>query len=122
MPNTHPPSRPDLQEASTRNRHARNIIIGFSHATPALAGLWQQVEHSLSDIPALIAEITRLHGELRTARLKLANLAAAGWATLAAIRDGEPDPLSSLRDELTAQGFLGEHHTTRADQMRRGRA
>jgi hypothetical protein len=121
VPNAPRASRPDLQEADARNRHARNIVTGFSRATPALAELWQQIDHSLSDVPILIAEITRLHGELHTVRLKLANLAAAGRATLAAIRDGEPDPLAYLRDELTAQGFLNDHGTTRADQARHGR-
>jgi hypothetical protein len=96
---------PDLQEASDRNRHARHIVTGFSRATPALADLWQQIEHSLSDTPILIAEITRLRSELTTVRLDWANLAAAGRATLAAYHDGEPDPLSYLRDELDAQGF-----------------
>jgi hypothetical protein len=88
---------------------------------PTLADLWQQIEHSLSDVPVLVSEITRLHRDLRTARLKLANLAAAGRATLAAVRYGEPDPLAYLRDELTAQGFLNDHGITRADQTRRGR-
>jgi hypothetical protein len=96
---------PDLQEASDRNRHARHIVAGFSRATPALADLWQQIEDSLVDTPVLISEITRLHSELKAVRLDRANLAAAGRATLAAYHDGEPDPLSYLRDELDAQGF-----------------
>jgi hypothetical protein len=37
-------------------------------------------------------------------RLDRANLAAAAFATIAAHQDGEPDPLSYLRDELGAQG------------------
>lgn len=119
MSNTHPASRPDLQEASTRNRRARKIVTGLARVTPALGGLWQQIEHSLSDVPILTSETTRLHAELRAARLKLANLAAAGRATLAAIRDGEPDPLSYLRNELAAQGFLGDQDPTWGDQGRR---
>jgi hypothetical protein len=70
-----------------------------------LAGLWQQISHSLSDVPILTAEITRLDSELRIVRLDRANLAAAGRATLSAYRTDEPDPVSYLRDELDAQGF-----------------
>lgn len=105
--------RPDLQEAISRNDHARRIVTGFSRATPALADLWQQIDHSLSDVPVLIAGITRLDGQLHAVRLDRANLAAAGRATLAADRDGDPNPLSFLRAELAAQGFLkdnGDQH------------
>ena len=109
MPHKPPASRPDLQEATTRNRHARRIVSGLSRATPVLASLWQQIDHSLSDVPVLTSEITRLHSELRAVRLDRANLAAAGRTTLAANQDGQPDPLSYLRDELTAQGFPGQH-------------
>ena len=45
---------------------------------------------------------------LTAVRLDRANLAAAGRATIAAYHDGEPDPLSYLRDELHAQGFSTE--------------
>jgi hypothetical protein len=85
---------------------------------PAMADLWQQIDHSLSDVPVLTSEITRLHGELRAVRLDRANLAAAGRATLAASQDGELDPLCYLRDELITQGFLGEHGATRDYQTR----
>ncbi len=104
MPNTPPPSI-NLLEVNTRANTAQHIITGFSRATPNLADLWQQVSHSLSDIPILTAELTRLDAELTAVRLDHANLAAAGRATLAAYRLGEPDPLSYLRDELDAQGF-----------------
>jgi hypothetical protein len=118
VPNTRRASRPDLQEATTRNVHARHIVTGFSRAAPALADLWLQIDHSLSDVPLLTAEITRLHSELRAVRLDRANLAAAGRATVAASYEGEPDPLSYLRDELAVQGFLGEHGTTGDYQIR----
>jgi hypothetical protein len=85
---------------------------------PALADLWQQIDHSLSDVPVLTSEITRLHGELRAVRLDRANLAAAGRATLAGTQDGEPGPLSYLRDELAVQGFLGEHAAASGRQIR----
>lgn len=105
MPNTTPAIRPDLQEATSRNRTACHVLTGFSRATPNLADLWQQISQSLSDVPILTAEITRLDSELRIVRLDRANLAAVGRAALAAYRAGEPDPVSYLRDELDAQGF-----------------
>lgn len=105
MPDT--PSTPsiNLQEANARADTAQRIVTGFSRATPHLADLWQQISHALSDVPILGAEITRLGAALTTVRLDRANLAAAGRATLAAYRLGEPDPLFYLRDELDAQGF-----------------
>ncbi len=109
MPHSPLTERPDLLEAISRNSHARRIVTGFSRATPTLADLWQQIDHSLSDVPILTAEITRLNGQLRAVWLDRANLAAAGRATLAASRDGDPDPLAFLRAELAAQGFLEEH-------------
>jgi len=48
---------------------------------------------SVSDVPVLLRA-------RRAARLRAADLAAAGRATLAADRDGEPDPLYYLRDQL----------------------
>ena len=114
-----PLARPDLQEARHRNRHARRIVTGLSRGTPALAGLWQQIERSLSDVPVLIAEITYLSSEARAVRQDRANLAAAGRAALAASHDSEPDPLSYLRDELAIQGFLAEHGAITDYQARR---
>src|SRR5436305_8998919 len=105
MPDTPSTLRVNLLEVNARADTAQHVITGFSRAIPNLADLWQQVTHSLSDIPALAAEITRLGSELTIIRLDRANLAAAGRATLAAYRLGEPDPLSYLRDELDAQGF-----------------
>ncbi len=112
MPNP-PLARPDLQEARNRNHRARHVVTGFSRATP-----WQQIERSLSDVPALISEITHLSSDVRAIRLDWANLAAAGRAALAASLDGEPDPLSYLRDELAAQGLLAGHDATRDYRMR----
>ena len=108
MPYLPSTERPDLLEAISRNSHARHIVTGFSQATPTLADLWQHIDHSLSDVPILTTEINRLNGQLRAVRLDRANLAAAGRAALAASRDGDPDPLSFLRAELAAQGFLEE--------------
>jgi hypothetical protein len=95
----------NLLEVSTRADRAQHVIIGFSRAMPGLGDLWQQITHSLSDIPILITEIARLGTELASVRLDRANLAAAGRATIAAWRSGEPDHLSYLRGELDAQGF-----------------
>ncbi|HEY5986267.1 MAG TPA: hypothetical protein VIV12_07825 [Streptosporangiaceae bacterium] len=66
--------------------------------------IWQCLVIALADTPALTAEITQLRTALADARLDRANLAAAALACIAAHRDGEPDPLSYLRDELRAQG------------------
>ena len=111
--------RSDLLEAISRNSHARRIVTGFSRATPTLADLWQHIDQSLSDVPILTAEITRLNDQLRAARLDRANLAAAGRATLAASRDGDPDPLSFLRAELAAQGFLEDNDGQARQDLRR---
>ena len=51
--------------------------------------------------------IHRLCRELAAIRLSYANLLAAARATLAAARDGEPDALEYLADELAAQH--GQH-------------
>jgi hypothetical protein len=84
-----------------------------------MAVLWEQIDRSLSDVPVLVSENTRLRSHLRAARLERANLAAAGRATLTAWRDCEPDPLSYLRDELTAQGFLIQREATEGSWVRK---
>jgi hypothetical protein len=102
MPNTHPNPDFDLQQISTRNTHARNIIAGFSSVLPTLAEWWQALTDALSDTATLAAQVTRLSADLERTRLDRANLRAAMRATLAAHADGEPDPLWYLRDELNA--------------------
>lgn len=106
MTNSHPHSRTDLEEITARNQVARHMIAGFSAAMPTLAEIWQQLEAALADTPPLFAEITRLHAELAGTRLDRANLLAAARAVISAHLDGEPDPLSYLRDELAARGQL----------------
>lgn len=96
----------DLQEAATRNHAARRIIAGFTTALPTLAEIWRQLEAALADTPALATEITRFRAELADTRLDRANLLAAARADITAHLDGEPDPLSYLRDELAARGQL----------------
>ena len=56
----------------------------------------------INDLAHLVAEITRLAGELDRTRLDRANLLAAMRAALAAHAEGEPDPMWYLRDELDA--------------------
>jgi hypothetical protein len=96
----------DLQEAATRNHAARRIIAGFTTALPTLAEIWRQLEAALADTPALATEITRFRAELAGTRLDRANLLAAARTVITAHHDGEPDPLSYLRDELDARGQL----------------
>ena len=108
MQNDPASSRIHLQEVNARADTAQHIVTGFSRAMPNLADLWQQLTHSLSDIPILTAEMARLQAELIRTRLDRANLAAAARATIAACRNGDRDPLSYLHDELEAQGFTGE--------------
>jgi hypothetical protein len=105
MPETNPASTINLREVTTRADSAQRTITGFARAMPGLGDLWQQINRALSDIPVLAAEITRLHGDLVLIRLRRANLAAAARAALTAWHDGEPNPLSYLRDELAAQGL-----------------
>jgi hypothetical protein len=108
MTNPHPNHRTDIAEITARNQTARHIIAGFSTAMPTLAEIWQHLESALADTPALSAEITRLRAELADARLDRANLLAAARAVITAHRDGEPDPLTYLRDELRARDQLPE--------------
>ncbi len=98
-------NRIDLQEVTTRNVSARNIIAGFSDATPILADIWQYVETALADTPALADDVTRLRADLAEVRVNHANMVAAIRATIAAHHDGEDDPLSYIRDEIQAQGY-----------------
>jgi len=54
----------------------------------------------------LCDEIDLLNAAAAIIRRRYHNLVAAACATLAAVTDGEPDPLYYLRDELTATGHL----------------
>ncbi len=108
MPNTNAHININLEEVTTRNETARHVVAGFSAAMPTLAEIWRLLEDALSDVPALSAEVTRLSAEVQHARLDRANLLAAARATIAAHHDGEPDPLSYLRDELDANGSGGQ--------------
>ena len=105
MTNTSRITRTYLQEVTTRTRNARDIIAGFSTATPTLTEAWRHIETALSDTPILTAEIARLRTELEKVRLGRANLAAAALAAIAAHRENESNPQSYLHDELQTQGY-----------------
>jgi hypothetical protein len=109
MTNTPPHLAVDLEEVMTRNDSTRHVIAGFRSAMPTLADIWRYLEDALNDVPTLAAEVTRLSAELRDARLDRANLLAAARATIAAYHEGDPDPLSYLRDELNVRtGHQGD--------------
>jgi hypothetical protein len=82
---------------------AQHFTAAVRRRTPV--ALWT----SLSDIPVLLAEIERLTSLLTPARTEFANLLAATRATLHADGDGEPDPLSYLRDEVAAHDPVDGH-------------
>jgi hypothetical protein len=75
---------------------AQHFTTAARRRTPT--ALWT----ALMDIPVLLAENRRLASLLTTARTEFANLLAAAHATIHAEDDGEPDPLSYLRDEVAA--------------------
>jgi hypothetical protein len=102
MPKSVPYSAIDIPEVMSRNQAARDVISGFASATPTLLVAWQHVDAALTDARDLATEVTRLSAELAAARLWHANALAAMRATIGAHRDGEPDPLYYLRDELSA--------------------
>jgi hypothetical protein len=102
MPHTHKNNDIDLQQISTRNDQARDIVAGCASALPTLAAMWRPLEDALADTAELSALVTWLFVELEQTRLDRANLLAAMRATLAAHADGEPDPMWYLRDELHA--------------------
>ena len=96
MPNAPRKTPLDLQEVTTRNDAARQIIAGFAATLPTLADYWRTIDTALTDIVILAEALGRT-------RLDYADLLAAARATLGAHDDGEVDPLSYLRDELHAQ-------------------
>ncbi len=72
--------------------------------TLASAELCPRCESAIYPVAAeaiqLFREVIRLHEALIDTRLESANRLAAIRAALHAARDGEPDPLAYLRDEL----------------------
>jgi hypothetical protein len=57
-----------------------------------------------ADTRALLIEVTRLHEALKAARLESADRLAAMQAAIHAAREGEPDPLTYLADEMPDAG------------------
>jgi len=102
MPSNAPNSAIDIPEVLSRNLAAREIVSGFASAMPTLAAAWQHLQAALADTRDLATEVTRLRAELAAVRLWHANALAAMRATIGAQRDGEPDPLYYIRDELNA--------------------
>jgi len=86
------------------------MIAGFSAEMPVLAEFWRNLDTALADNLILCTEVTRLSIELADTRMDRANLLAAIRATIAAHADGEPDPLSYIRDELGARQLLPQPH------------
>jgi hypothetical protein len=101
MPNNAPHSVIDIPEVMSRNMAARDIVSGFASAMPTLSVAWHHLQAALADTRDLAAE-------LAAARLHHANALAAMRATIGAQRDGEPDPLYYIRDELSAPQNLSE--------------
>jgi hypothetical protein len=110
MANPHPHSRINLDQITARNQTARHMIAGFAAEMPALADLWRNLDTALADNLTLSAEVTRLTAEHTATRIDRANLLAAMRATIAAYTDGEPDPLSYLRDELDPRQIPAQRH------------
>jgi hypothetical protein len=102
VPYNAPYSAIDMSEVMSRNQIARDIVSGFASAAPTLSVAWDQIRAALADARDLATEVTWLSTELTVARLWHANALAAMRATIGAQRDGEPDPLYYLRDELNA--------------------
>lgn len=89
-----------LHQIASRHEAATRVLTDFEADMPSLTEVWRLQTSALADIPALSTEVSRLASELQSTRLDRANILAAAQATLAARADGEPDPLSYLRDEL----------------------
>jgi hypothetical protein len=89
---TNPPRIPrptlDQEAVLTHLQAARRKL------TPA--AVWT----AIADIPVLLAEVDRLARLLSRTRWDFADLLAAVRATIAADHDGEPDPLTYLRDAV----------------------
>jgi hypothetical protein len=102
VPKNAPHSAIDVPKALSRNLAARDIVSGFASAMPTLSVAWQHLQAALADTRDLATEVTRLRAELAAVRLWHANALAAMRATIGAQRDGEPDPLYYIRDELNA--------------------
>ena len=104
MSKSAPHSAIDILEVLSRNLAARDIVSGFANAMPTLSVAWHHLQAALADTRDLATAVTRLSAE----RLRHANALAAMRATIGAQRDGQPDPLYYVRDELSAPQNLSE--------------
>ena len=97
-------STPQKQPSIPRLQIDLDEILGTIALELARMRICDQCQESapslINDLADLVAEITRLAGELDRTRLDRANLLAAMRATLAAHAAGEADPMWYLRDEL----------------------
>jgi hypothetical protein len=57
VPNSAHNTTPDLQEVTTRNDTARQIIAGFATTLPTLADYWRTIDTALTDIADLAASL-----------------------------------------------------------------
>ncbi|MDG4824907.1 hypothetical protein O7635_23915 [Asanoa sp. WMMD1127] len=90
-----------MKSSSDKPRTTVNRTVITRHLEAAIARRTPiAVRTALADIPVMLAELRRLATLLAWTRTELANVLAAGRATLAAEHEGESDPLSYLRDEL----------------------
>jgi hypothetical protein len=90
----------DLQEALTRYASAVQTINASPLARILLRARIAAFAAALDAIPDLCQEVQRLRALLALASRDHANLIAAARCSLIADREGEPDPLWYLRDEL----------------------
>ena len=82
----------------TVDREAIFAHLNAAHQRRTPVAIWT----AIADIPVMLIEIGRLAQLLTRARWDFANLLAAARATLDAERDGEPDPMFYMRDEVAA--------------------
>ena len=107
MPNNAPYSAIDIPKVMSRNLAARDIVSGFatrSNAVRRVAAPSGRTDRHAGPGRGGKPAVRRAGGRA----LRHANALAAMRATIGAQRDGEPDPLYYIRDELSAPQNLSE--------------
>ena len=94
----------DLQETLDHYTSAIRAIKASPFARILLHARTAIIVAALDAIPGLCQEAQQLRALIAVASLDHANLVGAARSTLVADRDGEPDPLWYLRDELSKRG------------------
>jgi hypothetical protein len=94
----------DIQEALTRYASAVQTINASPLARILLRVRIAAIAAALDDIPGLCRDVQQLRALVALASRDHANLIAAARCSLIADREGEPDPLWYLRDELAERG------------------